>query len=39
MCLKNAKWIVIIVIVVILLIYIILAISCGGADLKPRCAK
>jgi vesicle-associated membrane protein 7 len=36
MCMKNLKWIVLICIVVAVLIYIILAISCGGADL-PKC--
>jgi len=38
MCLKNAKWIVLILIVLAILIYIILAISCGGANL-PKCHK
>ncbi len=38
MCMKNLKWIIAIIIVVAILIYIILAISCGGADL-PKCHK
>jgi len=38
MCLKNAKWIVAIIVVLTIIIYIILAISCGGANL-PKCKK
>lgn len=36
MCIKNAKWTACIIIAVALTIYVILAISCGGADL-PKC--
>lgn len=36
MCLKNVKWMIAIIVVLAIIIYVILAISCGGADL-PKC--